>query len=78
MSAVMGPQPWLGSSKALLAEWKEKRQMLLLHTFEALLPKTSPADPVPMLDDMSRMVNLVKTRLVKCRIFASLCEEMGA
>ena len=45
---------------------------------EALVAKTLPADLVPVTEYVVRMVNLVKTRPLKSRIFASLCEEMGA
>ena len=45
---------------------------------EALVAKTLPADLVPVLDNVVRMVSFVKSRPVKSRIFAALCEEMGA
>ena len=53
--------------------------MIITHWFlhsEALVAKTLPADLVPVLDDVVRMVNFVKSRPVKPRIFAALCEEM--
>ena len=55
--------------------------MIIMHCFlhrEALVPKTLPADLVPVLDGVVRMVNFVKSRPVKTRIFAALCQEMGA
>ncbi|XP_069588346.1 zinc finger BED domain-containing protein 5-like [Ranitomeya imitator] len=46
-------------------------------TGEALIAKTLPADLAPVLDDVVRIVNFVKTRPLRCRLFASLCTEMG-
>ena len=50
--------------------------LFFLH-HEALVTKTLPAD-LPVLDNVVRMVNFVKSRPVISRMFAALCEEMGA
>ena len=55
--------------------------VIITHCFlhrKALIAKTLPADLVPVLDDVVRLVNFVKSRPVKSCIFAALCEEMGA
>ena len=56
--------------------------MLLLCTGflhrEALVEKTLPADIASVLDYVVQIVNFVKTQPLKCRIFVSFCEEMGA
>ena len=45
---------------------------------EALVATTLRADLAPVLEDVVRMINLVKARSLKSRIFASVGEDLGA
>ena len=72
----------VGRTKGFVCRVKERNPgVVVTHCFlrrETLVAKTLSAELASVLDDVVHIVNLVKERPVKSRIFASLCEEMGA
>ena len=71
-----------GRNKGFVSRVKKRNQNVIftlcfLHC-EALISKTLPADLVPVLNDVVSMVNFVKMKPVKSRLFPLLCEEIGA
>ena len=77
-----GTTAMFGRNKDFVHRVKKRNQNVIftlcfLHC-EALISKTLPADLIPVLNNVVSMVNFVKMRPVKSRLFDLLCEEMGA
>ena len=75
-----GAAAMVGRTQGFVSRVKEKNpDVIITHCFlhrEALVAKTLPSDLVPVLDDVVRMVNFVKSQAVKTHIYAALCEKI--
>ena len=77
-----GAAAMVGRYKGFVSRIREKqRDIIVTHCFlhrETLVVKTLPADLASTLNTVVSIVNFVKTKPLKSRMFAILCEEMGA
>ena len=72
----------VGRYKGFFSRVMEKQpEVVNAHCFlhrEALVAKTLPADLTSVLNPVVSIVNHIKTKPLKSRMFAILCEEVGA
>ena len=72
----------VGRYKGFVSRIREKqRDIIVTHCFlycETLVVKILPADLASTLNTVVSIVNFIKTKPLKSRMFAILCEEMGA
>ena len=77
-----GAASMTGRYKGFVSRVKEVNpNVMATHCFlhrEALVAKTLPKDLSAVLDDAVHIVNFIKARPLKSRLFATLCEEMGS
>ena len=77
-----GAATMVGRYKGFVSRIREKqRDIIVTHCFlhrETLVVKTLPADLASTLNTVVSIVNFDKTKPLKSRMFAILCEEMGA
>ena len=72
----------VGRCKSFVRRIREKQpKAVITHRFlnrEALVAKTLPADLASVLNTVISIVNFIKTKPLRSRMFAILCEEVGA
>lgn len=70
----------VGRIKGFVSTVRERNpDVVVTHCFlhrEALVAKTLPAELTSVLERVVSMVNYIKTRPLKSRLFSILCEEM--
>ena len=71
-----------GRVRGFIAKVKAQNQNIvtnhcILHR-EALVAKTMPPELAEVLDQSVQVVNYIKSRPLKSRLFSQLCAEMGA
>ena len=77
-----GAPSMVGSIKGFVTLAKKaNKQIITTHCFlhrEALVAKTLGLELKGVLDEVVKMVNFIKSRPLKSRIFTKLCEEIGS
>ena len=77
-----GAPSMVGSTKGFTAlAKKENENIITVHCFlhrEALVAQTIGTELRAVMDKVVQMVNYIKSRPLKSRLFALICEEMGA
>ncbi|XP_053545292.1 zinc finger BED domain-containing protein 5-like [Bombina bombina] len=77
-----GAPSMVGSTKGFIAlAKKENENIIFTHCFlhrEALVAQTIGNELRKVLDKVVQMVNYIKSRPLQSRLFAHICEEMGA
>lgn len=77
-----GAPSMIGKYKGFITKaLKENPSMITTHCFlhrEALVAKTCSEELTEVLNQAVKIVNFIKSRPLKCRVFQKICQEMGA
>lgn len=72
----------MGKFKGFIAHAKKQNpEIIFTHCFlhrQVLMAKTLGSDLKVVMDNIVNMINFIKSRPLKSRIFSKICEEMGA
>lgn len=81
MVVIRSQFPTVGSIKGFTAfAKKENKNIIITHCFlhrEALVAQTISNELKKIMDKVVQMVNYIKSRPLKSRLFAKICEDMG-